>query len=283
MPSLDWYFRIKNPILHMLRPTSNILSFTMKQIREHESYPDAARPDFLTRFLQARDKYPDAIDEERVRDYANTNVSGGSDTTAVGLRTLVYELLNNPAIYARFMEELKAILEQRDGVESNDKPITWAESLKMTYFQACIKEALRSCPAASQILPRIVPDGGIELCGKQLPAGTVVGCNAWTVHRDKDLYGSDADVFRPERWLDSTSEHVRKMESLLFAFGAGSRSCIGKNIAMLEMCKFVPELFRRFEMRLVDPNRYKIRSTWLIFQSGLDVTMRWRDSQSPLD
>ena len=280
MPSVDWYFRIKNPILHILRPTSNILSFTMKQIREHESYPAAARPDFLTRFLQARDKNPDSIDEERVRDYANTNVSGGSDTTAVGLRTLVYEILDNPAIHARFRAELSTIVEQRNGDESNDKPITWAESLKMTYFQACIKEALRYCPAAAQILPRIVPEGGVELCGKHLPAGTVVGCNAWTVHRDEVLYGSEADTFRPERWLDSTPEQVRKMESLLFTFGAGSRSCIGKNIAMLEMAKFVPELFRRFEMRLVDPGRYKIWSTWLIFQSGLDVNMRWRNSQS---
>ena len=283
MPSVDKYFRIKNPILHILRPTSNILSFTIKQIREHESYPDAARPDFLTRFLQARDKYPDLINEERVRDYANTNVSGASDTTAVILRTLIYELLNQPAIHARFMGELKAVLKGRDDDECNEKPITWAESLQMTYVQACIKEALRYHPATAQILPRIVPEGGVELCGKHLPAGTVVGCNAWTVHRDKDLYGTDADTFRPERWLDSNPEQVRKMDSLLFTFGAGSRSCVGKNIAMLEMCKFVPELFRRFEMLLVDPNRYQIRSTWLVFQSGLDVKMRWRFPGSLLD
>jgi cytochrome P450 len=283
MPSLDWYFRIKNPILHALRPTSQVLSFTMRQIREHESYPDAARPDFLTRFLQARDKNPDFIDEEGVRDYTNANMTAASDTTAVMLRTLIYELLNNPAIYARFMEELKAILKVRNDDERNDKPITWAESLKMTYFQVCVKEALRYNPAACQILPRIVPEGGVELCGKYLPSGTVVGCNAWTLHRDKELYGSDADTFRPERWLDSTPEQVRKMDSLLFTFGAGSRSCVGKNIAMLEMCKFIPELFRRFEMHLVDPNRYKIQSTWLIYQSGLDVKMRWRDSGSFLD
>ena len=248
----------------------------MKQIREHESYPDAARPDFLTRFIQARDKYPDIIDEEGVRDYANSNMSAASDTTAVILRTLVFELLSKPNICARFMEDLKAILEMRNADESDDKPITWAESLKMTYFQACIKEALRYHPATSQILPRIVPEGGVELCGKYLPSGTVVGCNAWTVHRDKDLYGADADAFRPERWLDSTPEQVRKMDSLLFTFGTGSRSCVGKNIAMLEICKFVPELFRRFEMHLVDPSRYKIGSTWLIFQSGLDVKMRSR-------
>ena len=255
----------------------------MKQIREHEAYPGAARPDFLTRFLQARDKYPDFIDEERVHDYANANMSAASDTTAVMLRTLIFELLNNSAIYARFMGELKDTLKTRGDDESKDKPITWAESQRMSYFQTCLKEALRYNPAACQILPRIVPDGGVELCGKHLPSGTVVGCNAWTVHRNMELYGSDADTFRPERWLDSTPEQVRKMDSLLFTFGAGSRSCVGKNIAMLEMCKFIPELFRRFEMHLVDPNRYKIVSTWLIFQSGLDVKMRWRDSGSLLD
>ena len=133
------------------------------------------------------------------------------------------------------------------------------------------------------------------MCGKFLPEGTVVGCNAWTVHRDKNIYGADADDFRPERWMasegskDITNEakiqakieakrnQIRRMENLSFAFGGGPRVCIGKNIAMLEIIKFIPEFFRRFDVQLVDPARYKLRPGWLVLQEGLDCRLRRRD------
>jgi hypothetical protein len=39
-------------------------------------------------------------------------------------------------------------------------------------------------------------------CFKQ----TQVGINSWIITRDKSLYGDDADVWRPERWLEYTPE-----------------------------------------------------------------------------
>ena len=237
----------------------------------------------MSRFLEARDKFPDIIDEDLLHDYANTNVAGGSDTTAIILRAMVYEFLIQPAIYAKFLGEIKTVLKARPDDKDMDAPISWAEGLKMTYYQACIKETLRYHPATAQILPRFVPKGGVQICGKFLPEGTVVGCNAWTVHRDKALYGEDADIFRPERWLEAIPEHARKMEALLFTFGGGKRACVGKNIAMLEITKFVPELFRRIEFELVDPSRYKVASTWLAVQDGLDVRMKTRSPSSLLE
>jgi len=268
----------------MLQPEGEILSWTRKQIQQHSAYPDASCPDFLTRFLSAREKFPDLLNEEQTEDYANTNVAGGSDTTAVILRALVFNMLNNSRIFAKFLAEVKTVLKARvqNEDENFDRPISWAEGLTMKYYQACIKEVLRYHPATAQILPRIVPDEGVELCGKFIPGGTIIGCNAWTVHRDKKLYGPDADVFSPERWLDSPPEQLRQMEALSLTFGYGSRVCIGRNVAMLEITKFVPELFRRFAIELVDPRRYKIHASWLVVQSGLDVHIRMRDPKSLL-
>lgn len=265
----------------MLQPEGEILSWTRKQIQHHSAYPDASCPDFLTRFLSARDKFPDLLNEQQTEDYANTNVAGGSDTTAVILRALIFNMLVNQSILDKFLVEVKAVLMARkqNGHDDFDRPISWAEGLTMTYYQACIKETLRYHPATAQILPRIVPDEGVELCGKFIPGGTIIGCNAWTVHRDKTLYGPDADVFRPERWLDSPPEQVRQMETLSLTFGYGSRGCIGRNVAMLEITKFVPELFRRFDVDLVDPRRYKIHASWLVVQSGLDVKLRVRKAK----
>ncbi len=67
-------------------------------------------------------------------------------------------------------------------------------------------------PATGLVLEREVPSGGVELAGKHIPAGTVVGINSWVMHANTDVYGVDAHVFKPERWLDVDEEHLRLMK-----------------------------------------------------------------------
>lgn len=268
------------------------MKFTMKQIRAHEnekSHDSIERPDFLTRFMQAREKYPVIMSDRRIATFTNTNISAGSDTTAIALREIVYRILSHPGALDQFMAELSGILRARhdsrdsltSSMSSDDLPITWLEGRSMPYFQALLRECLRCHPPLGQLIPRRVPDGGITLCGQFIPGGVEVGCNAWTIHRDKSVYGADADVFRPERWLEATQEEQRAMESVNFAFGGGPRVCLGKNVALLEISKLVPELFRRYEIKLVDPERYELFPGWLVLQKGLDVTLRRRGDGSP--
>ena len=47
------------------------------------------------------------------------------------------------------------------------------------------------------------------------------------MNRQQSTYGSDADIFRPERWLES-EEQVRKFEKVELGWGASRRTCIGK-------------------------------------------------------
>jgi hypothetical protein len=71
------------------------------------------------------------------------------------------------------------------------------------------------CPAVGLPLERIVPSGGASFCGVQLPAGTIVGVNAAVIHYDTDIFGPDADQFRPERWLQTSEEdgeRIRRMD-----------------------------------------------------------------------
>jgi cytochrome P450 len=276
LPSVDYWLRLKNPFLRLVKPTTNVVLFTVKQIESHKAHPDAKCADFLTRFIASAKKWPEIIDEAQLYELVNTNVAAGSDTTGIALRQIIYSFMTHPQVYAKFLEELKAVLENRIGVADSERPITWAEGREMKYLQAVIKECLRCHPALGEILPRVVPQGGVELCGKFLPAGTIIGCNAWTIHQDRGVFGEDADEFRPERWLD-TEERVRRMEALSFHFGAGNRICIGRHIALLEMSKFIPEFFRRFEVDIIDPGRWKTYPGWIVPQTGLDVYVKHRN------
>ena len=90
--------------------------------------------------------------------------------------------------------------------------------------QAVIKEAMRLAPTNNLPLERIVPQEEFVINGYKVPAGTIVGTSAYVVHRDKGIYGSDADNFRPERWLDSDQSVLRQMQNHFFAVGIASYS-----------------------------------------------------------
>jgi cytochrome P450 len=132
---------------------------------------------------------------------------------------------------------------RKDGLTS------WSESQSLPYLDACIKEAFRMHPAAGLPLERVTPPQGIEICGEFVPGNTIVGCNAWVIHKRPEIWGEDVDTYRPERWLEASDSKRKEMEGMMFQFGAGSRTCIGKNISLLEVYKLVPSFLRRFEVR----------------------------------
>ena len=83
-----------------------------------------------------------------------------------------------------------------------------------------MKEAMRIHPGVGFPLERLVPENGASLLGYDLAAGTNVSMTAPVVHYDKDVFGPDADKFRPERWLESDAEHIRVMDRSLLTVNA---------------------------------------------------------------
>lgn len=100
----------------------------------------------------------------------------------------------------------------------------------------------------------------------------------WVVHRDKDVFGEDAGVWRPERWLDCDNEQRRRMEAGLLTFGAGHRACIGKNISYLEVYKLIPSLLRTYEIAFAEPGcpGWRVENRWFVNQTGLNVRLKRR-------
>ena len=196
-----------------------VVGFAAKQLRQRNKIVEedgagngdvAGDVDMLARFKRFREDGGEAMSETELLSHASSNIFAGSDTTAVTLRTIMFNLCRSPRSYQKLIEEIDAM----DRREELSDLVTYDEAMKMEYLQAVIKEALRIHPVVGQLLERVVPAGGAEIAGVWLPEGTVVGVSPWVASRDPDLYGEDCDDFRPERWIDNTSEQIKKMERL---------------------------------------------------------------------
>ncbi|KAI1801715.1 cytochrome P450 [Daldinia bambusicola] len=194
------------------------------------------------------------------------NVYGGSDTTSIALRSLFYYLGKNT-------DKMRKLVKEIDDAAAAGKlsqPVTFKEAnTHLPYLNAAIKEAMRIHPSAGLIYERFVPAGGDTICGKHIAGGTVVGINPWVTQYDPKVY-PNPESFLPERWLDSTEEELKRMEQSFFNFSAGSRTCIGRHIATIEISKMVPELLRRFDVALTYPDReWETKNIWLVMQTGV--------------
>ncbi|KAF2837744.1 benzoate 4-monooxygenase cytochrome-like protein P450 [Patellaria atrata CBS 101060] len=304
MPLLDLVFK-KNPIFMLSQKwglNNTIFPATrfalarsaerageMDKVRETGLPPPSSKGttdnpggiDLLTRFTQAQHAHPEFMTDREVLTACVSMVFAGSETTAISLSTVFYMLVTHPRVYQKLMEEIENAV--RDGgIEPRETgTVSWGESQKLPYLDAVIQECFRVHPAAGLIVERVVPKQGIEICGRFVPGGTIVGCNAWVLHRRPEIFGEDVDVFRPERWLEADAAKLRDMKATMFQFGAGARTCIGKNISLLEIYKLVPSFLRRFEISLVDPTKpWRLHNAWFVRQLDFNVRFTARRVQA---
>lgn len=258
MPWMDYVLR-KNPVLSRLRaPTHKIMIRAKAMLDYRLSHPGKeaeGRTDFISRFVEAKNKHPETLTDRNMLGFVGSNLQAGSDTTAIALRTIVYYAVKTPGIIDTLRKEIDKSEVQH--------PIPFQHAFNnMAYVDAVIREALRIHPPFAMLLERVVPHGGLELPdGRKLPEGTKVGAFGYTIHRDPEIFGADVDSFNPDRWLQHLGEsdddfgaRVKAMKALDLSFGIGSRACLGRHVAELQMYKLVPAVFGLLEVSVAIPN-----------------------------
>ncbi|CCF38133.1 TRI11 [Colletotrichum higginsianum] len=161
---------------------------------------------------------------------------GGTDTTSNTLTYLVWAVLSRDELRESLERELAAV----------EEPLTDASLEALPILTAVIEETLRLHGAAPTPLPRVVPDGGVELGGRFVPAGAVVATQAWTLHRDPTIF-DDPETFDHTRWLPGGPVARSATAKAAFTpFGAGSRGCIGRHLAYMELRFGAAMFFRTF-------------------------------------
>ncbi|CAG8900566.1 unnamed protein product [Penicillium egyptiacum] len=192
----------------------------------------------------------------------------GHDVLAVTLRTILYYVARSPRVEDKLRAELATLVTHYGSTDA----IPYTETSKLPYLGAVINESLRIHGNLGLINERVTPPEGARIDGYHIPGGTIVGINPWVIHRNTEIFGEDVETFRPERWLDGPEDRIQEMKRNLFSFGAGPRMCIGKNIAMMQIYKFITEFYRHFTFELASPEKdWHVIGNWVTKQTEMDM------------
>ena len=164
----------------------------------------------------------------------------GVDTTSNTMQWVLYMMAKNPDKQAILREEVLSVL----GDTTLATPTTLAQ---MPYLKAWVRETLRLYPVLCGIPRKTAED--IILSGYLIPGGSQVEFLTHVMGRDEKRF-EDAEAFRPERWLrkkDAIPTDTTEAFSSI-PFGFGTRMCIGRRIAELELHLLLARIVQQFEI-----------------------------------
>ncbi|EDN95095.1 hypothetical protein SS1G_10970 [Sclerotinia sclerotiorum 1980 UF-70] len=169
----------------------------------------------------------------------------GRDTTASLLGWLFLCLAQNPTYY----QKLRKIVIENFGTYENPSEITFSDLKRCRDLQYYLNEALRLYPPVPHDVREASKDTTLPFGGGKdgnskvfVPKGTVIEYSVYVMHRRKEIWGDDADEFRPERW------EGKKVGWEFLPFNGGARVCIGQQFALNEAGYVTVRLLQRFDM-----------------------------------
>ncbi|KAK8141682.1 hypothetical protein G3M48_010057, partial [Beauveria asiatica] len=230
LPQLRPYARwLPDPFFsNGLAAVQNLAGIAIARVKSRiENPPDVDRKDLLARLQEGRDDKGEPLGREELTAEALTQLIAGSDTTSNSSCALLNYLCRNPRVFAKLQAELDAAI-------PGDTPVPSHDMVRdLPYLNNVINETLRHHSTSGIGLPRQIPPGspGVTILGHVFPAGTVLSVPTYTMHHSKDIWGPDADEFRPERWDTLT----QRQKSAFIPFSHGPRACVGRNVAEMEM------------------------------------------------
>ena len=227
-----------------------LYSIISQKLREEENFPkkkDASTKAIVQLALADMEPTPALL--RNAVSQVKSFIFAGQDTTATLIQWLCFELskADYDPRYRKIIERLEAEHNAVFGtgaysaLQVLEQPGQAEDFLggKIPYTTAFIKEALRLHPPAgtARLAPETsqsIPPFCVEIDGHATDISSlrVYNCQ-WIMHRNPKVWGDDARIFNPDRWLDEV--YMSKLPTGAWRpFERGPRNCIGQELAMLE-------------------------------------------------
>ncbi|KAL3696269.1 hypothetical protein R1sor_010345 [Riccia sorocarpa] len=194
------------------------------------------KPDVLGTLMKDETLTPDQITDNVIG-----VVFAAQDTTASVMTWLVKYLSGHPAILADVKAEHEEI---RLSKPAADAGLTYADTKNMPLTARVISETLRNATVLSFTFREATAD--VEYNGYLIPKGWKVLPLFRNIHHNPEIF-PDPYKFDPSRF-----EKQPKPNTFL-PFGNGVHSCLGSELAKLEMNIFLHHLITKFRWELLEP------------------------------
>ncbi|VDB87090.1 unnamed protein product [Peniophora sp. CBMAI 1063] len=200
------------------------------------------------------------LTDEEMLGQIPTFIVAGHETTSTSVTWITYALSAHPEIQEKLRNEILAS-------DFGDRP-TMGQLSELSYLDAVAHETLRMYPPVPMLTRAAVENDviptaetwtdarGVEQTGVRVAAGDTVTISIMAMHRSKEIWGDDADVFRPERWLGGAPAGAAALTGVWansLTFSAGPRSCIGYLFSVVETKALVYTLIRSLRFSLAIP------------------------------
>ncbi|KAL2336426.1 hypothetical protein Fmac_010872 [Flemingia macrophylla] len=180
------------------------------------------------------------LERHGVKAFTQDLIAGGTESSAVTVEWAISELLRKPEIFEKATEELDRVIGRERWVEEKD-------IVNLPYINAIAKEVMRLHPVAPMLVPRLARED-CKIGGYDIPKGTQVLVNVWTIGRDPAIWDSPQE-FQPERFLGKEID-VKGHDYELLPFGAGRRMCPGYPLGLKVIQSSLANLLHGFNWRL---------------------------------
>lgn len=186
-------------------------------------------------------------------DQLMTFVVAGHETVASSIIWAIYMLCRYPDMQAKLRQEVRERLPSIDTLTT----ISSVDIDQMPYLNAVCSEVLRYWAPTPISLREAAVDTTIQ--GIRVPKGTRILLDMIAYNRDVELWGPDAMIFNPDRWLPkyegdkgAASGHATSNYAFM-TFMHGPRSCIGTSFAKAEFACVLATWVGKFEFELRYP------------------------------
>lgn len=220
-------------------------AFWQGLIDEHRV--DKSRNTMVSHLLALQESEPEYYTDEIIKGIILMMLVAGTKTSALSLEWAFSNLLNNP-------RALKKAVDEVDTQVGHGRLADEPDFANLHYIQCIIHENLRLCPPAPLLVPHVASER-CTLGGYDIPSGAMVLVNAWSIHRNPDVW-DDPLSFKPERFENGKGEPYR-----LLPFGLGRRGCPGEAMAFRVINLVMSQLLQCFEFSTVDGEEVDMTET----------------------
>ncbi|PIA32114.1 hypothetical protein AQUCO_04500011v1 [Aquilegia coerulea] len=268
-------FGMERSLRKSLEVVENFMNDTITARKERPS------DDLLSRFMKKRDVDGNFFPGSVLSRIALNFVLAGRDTSSVALSWFFWLVMTHPEIEANIIREISMVLKDTRGDDREkwvEEPLNFDEADRLTYLKAALAETLRLYPSVPEDFKYVISDD-ILPDGTYVPAGSSVTYSIYSVGRMKSIWGEDCLEFRPERWLSINGDQFETPKDgyKFVAFNAGPRTCLGKDLAYLQMKSVASAVLLRYRLSLVPGHRVEQKMSLTLFmKNGLQVFMHPR-------